>query len=269
MPEVRVQQHVEQALTPPARYHEGGQGEPLLLLHGGWGGAQLHWSRVWDRLAGHFRVIAPDLPGLGWLEEPPCRSVSDYVTWLVALLDALGVERVLCVGNSFGATLAWSFAGRVPERCGGLVLVDGFPMPRTPAPLLWLGRRPRGEALLRRLFLRLSYTPHALERAFADVRNVPPELRRNLTEHAHELVAHFTPIIVAGDGPPPPKQVPLLLWGAQDRLRESTLHVARRVHASLPGSTLRVIPGAGHFPQLEAPDTFVEALLGWANAGVG
>lgn len=42
----------------------GGEGTPLLLLHGAWGGAQMHWSTVWDALTERCRVIAPDFPGL-------------------------------------------------------------------------------------------------------------------------------------------------------------------------------------------------------------
>ena len=52
----------------------GGAGDPLLLLHGAWAGAEVHWAPVWDRLAEEHRVVAPDFPGLAydapWV--PPC-----------------------------------------------------------------------------------------------------------------------------------------------------------------------------------------------------
>ena len=57
-----------------------------------------------------------------------------------------------------------------------------------------------------------------------------------------------------------PRVRPLLLWGADDRLARSAAKDARRLHASLPGSTLRLIPDAGHFPQLEVPEAFARQL---------
>ena len=45
--------------TGPATVWTGGSGEPLLLVHGGWRGAEMHWQRVWERLGESYRVIAP------------------------------------------------------------------------------------------------------------------------------------------------------------------------------------------------------------------
>ena len=249
-----------QVLGTRARIYEGGTGTAVLLVHGGWTGAAITWSRVWEPLAARYRVIAPDLPGLGLPETPARRSVQQYAVWLVALLDVLGIERAVCVGNSFGASVASSLAGRAPERCAGLVLVNGFAMPRTPLPLLWLGRTRPGAALMRALLRRLSFNPEALNRAFVDPSKIPPGLREMLAPGDSPALARFAEILVAGDGPPPPAVAPLILWGRGDRLPGTGEADARRIHASLPGSTLRLIAGAGHFPQIEAPEAFLEHL---------
>lgn len=126
---------------------EGGDGPPLLLIHGGWGGATA-WSRVWNALAHRHRIVAPDLPGLGAVATAALPNVAGYAAWLAALLDALGIAKATFVGNSFGASVAWSLAGRFPEGCAGVVLVDGIPMPRTPLPMRWLGHTSMRKALM-------------------------------------------------------------------------------------------------------------------------
>lgn len=244
----------------PARAHVGGDGPPLLLVHGGWMGARAHWERVWDRLARRHTVIAPDLPGLGVPEQPPLANVGAYARWLVGLLDGLGVGHAVCVGNSFGGSVAWSFAGRAPERCAGLVLVNGIPMPATPPPLLWSGRTRFGRWTMRAIMKRLSFNPVAVRRGFADERNIPPQLRAWTDADESVLLPRFADLLIEGDGPPAPRLAPLLLWGAADGLPGTGATAARKLHASLPGSTLALVPAAGHFPQLEAPDAFAERL---------
>lgn len=242
-----------------ARTFTGGAGPALLLVHGGWAGAQFHWRTVWEPLAARHRVIAPELPGLGAAEQGSLASVADYAAWLVELLDALGVDRAWCAGNSFGGTVVWSLAGRTPGRCAGVVLVDGVPMPRTPPPLRWLGRTRSGRALMRRLVRRASYEPGAVARAFADVARVPPELREAMATWP-VIVPRFADLLIAGDGAPAPSAPTLLIFGAADRLPGTSPAAARRLRARLPGATLRFIEHAGHFPQIEAPAAFVAAL---------
>lgn len=257
-----------------ARVWVGGDGPAMLLIHGGWGGAS-HWARVWESLARQHRVVAPDLPGLGAVEASPLPTVESYARWSVSLLDALGIERAICVGNSFGGTVAWSLAGRLPERCDGLVLVNGIPMPRTPRPLRWLGHTDAGRALMRWGLRRFSYNPEMLARAFVDVSKAPAEMRALLADPAHPIVPRFTELLIEGDGGPSPLLRPLLLWGEDDQLAGTRLADARRLHEGLAGSDLRLIEGAGHFPQLEAPERFVGELEQWCamrlthNPGLG
>jgi 2-hydroxy-6-oxonona-2,4-dienedioate hydrolase len=243
-----------------ARVFVGGAGERVLLVHGGWGGAELHWSPVWDRLAVRFQVIAPDLPGIGTTDQPALRTVTDYARWLAAMLDALELPNAWCVGNSFGASVVWSLAGRAPARCAGVVLVDGIPMPRTPAPLRILGKTRAARGLMRRLVRRISYSRAAVGDAFADPAHAPADLERRIAEEWPVILPRFVDLLIAGDGPPAPTVSPLLLWGADDRLRGSTRRDADHLHARLRGSTLRRIEHAGHFPQVEEPAAFVAAL---------
>lgn len=256
----RVEKREYTVMGQPALVYVGGEGpRTVMLLHGGWGGAAMHWSGVWDRFAQHFRVVAPELPGLGDRSTAGCTSLGDYVNWLNALLGELGVTEVLCVGNSFGASLAWSFAGRNPACCVGVVLVDGYPMPRTPPILRWLGKLALGRNLLRRM-VRRSYSPNAWLPAFADTGHAPAELRTLLNDAPSIMIETFLDCLIEGDGPPTPKAPVLIVWGESDHLPTSALKVGKKLAVKLPGSRFVSLANAGHFPQLERPEQFVEVI---------
>jgi pimeloyl-ACP methyl ester carboxylesterase len=96
-----------------------GDGLPLLLIHGFPDSSRL-WRHVVPQLvaAGH-RVVAPDLRGLGESDKPTAveeyaigRSVAD----MVAVLDALRIERAGVVGHDWGAVVAWALTAMVPQR---------------------------------------------------------------------------------------------------------------------------------------------------------
>jgi 2-hydroxy-6-oxonona-2,4-dienedioate hydrolase len=248
-----------------ARVFTGGHGEPLLLLHGAWGGAALHFGPVWGALAERFRVIAPDLPGLGDPGAPALAPIGAYARWLGALLDALGLTGAWVVGSSFGAAVAARFAADRPRRCLGLVLVNGAPLAPTPRPLKWVGERAVGRRLLRAKLKSDAWGLGALERAFADPARAPAGLRDLLADESPARLEALVDLLVEGGAPATYAVAPLLLWGEEDRLPGSDLAAAHKLHAGWLGSTLVTLPRAGHLPQLERPDAFVEALAGFVE----
>lgn len=244
----------------PVKVWTGGQGDPLLLVHGGWGGAAMHWAPVWDELAKQFRVIAPELPGIGEWTAPGLRTFGEYAQWLERLLDALGAGSAWVAGNSFGASVSWQLAARASNRCRGLVMVNGAP----PIPIPPLGRfvlrLPGISTLFTAWFRRQAWAPSSLPRFVADPRLAPPELVRVLTNNPHGAVERLVDIVLAGDAPGPTPAVPILiLWGEADRGMASPGAV-HRLQRSIVGSTLVFIPAAGHLPQVEKPAEFVAAL---------
>ena len=108
-------------------YHDQGQGDPVLLLHGSGPGvsAWANWRLVIPYLADNFRVIAPDIVGFGFTERPDDIRY-DMETWLrhaLDFLDAMELEQAHVVGNSFGGSLAVALAVHAPERVSRLVLM--------------------------------------------------------------------------------------------------------------------------------------------------
>src|SRR3712207_1489526 len=87
-------------------YHRAGAGQPLALLHGGWGDGRA-WTPQLGSLADEFDVLAWDAPGCGGSDDPPeGTDLGGYADTLVGLLDALGLDRVHLGGLSAGSILA-------------------------------------------------------------------------------------------------------------------------------------------------------------------
>jgi pimeloyl-ACP methyl ester carboxylesterase len=101
----------------------------VVFVHGA-----LHDHSAWTLLSrwlahhGHS-VLAVDLPGHGRSEGPPPASVQDAADWLLALLDAAGVQRAAVAGHSMGSLIALEAAARAPQRATQLVMIGtAYPM---------------------------------------------------------------------------------------------------------------------------------------------
>lgn len=250
-----------------------GKGEPLLLLHG-LGASKVTWFPVLTALAEHHRVISPDLPGHGASEKPRADySPRFYARTVRHLLDEMGVEQPIVLGNSLGGRVALELALRSPTRVRALALLDpsvpglrvrhvmGFTrvipteFGAVPFPL-----RERWMALaIRRLFAdptRLSddaYAAGANEfiRIYRDPRARMAffsSLRHIVTERPESFFASLRRV----------KHRTLVVFGSEDHLVPPRL--GARLAQFLPNATFVVLPGVGHVPQFEAPARTLEIL---------
>jgi pimeloyl-ACP methyl ester carboxylesterase len=117
-----------------------GDGLPVLALHG-W---PQHHYEFRDLLADPppgLRIIAPDLPGYGWSGPPPHRwQKEQVVSDVLALLDQLGIRRVVLVGHDWGGWIGHLLALRAPERVSVFLALNIIHPWQTPArmlPHLW------------------------------------------------------------------------------------------------------------------------------------
>jgi pimeloyl-ACP methyl ester carboxylesterase len=108
----------------------------VVLLHGALNDHSV-WGLQSRYLAHHGRaVLAVDLPGPGRSDGPALESVEAMADWLLALLDAAGVERAALVGHSMGSLIGLHAAGQAPQRASRLVMVGtAYPMAVSPALL--------------------------------------------------------------------------------------------------------------------------------------
>lgn len=113
-------------------YAAGGEGPPVLILHGAiFAGNVFWWDTAAAVIAGGQRAIVPDFPGWGDSARPAGDyTMAFYHAFITAFLDALGLDRVAIVGHSMGALLGSSYALLHPERVASLVLVA--------APAAWV-----------------------------------------------------------------------------------------------------------------------------------
>jgi pimeloyl-ACP methyl ester carboxylesterase len=119
----------------PVRAYRAGAGPALVLLHGaGPDDARLSWAPVWPALTGHARLLAPDLPGYGGSPlGHTAPTLEGYRTWLLAFLDAAGIQTAVVAGLSLGGEIALRTALDAPARIGGLVLLAPYGVsPRLP-----------------------------------------------------------------------------------------------------------------------------------------
>jgi 2-hydroxy-6-oxonona-2,4-dienedioate hydrolase len=110
------------------RYYEAGEGRPLILIHGRGPGAT-GWSNFSgnvEALAKNFHVCAFDMPG--WGDSQACtKETLDHGQATIQFMDALGVEKAACIGNSTGGVVALSVAVDHPERVSHLITMgSGF-----------------------------------------------------------------------------------------------------------------------------------------------
>ncbi|MFD1149950.1 alpha/beta fold hydrolase [Saccharothrix hoggarensis] len=244
-------------------YDDQGDGLPVVLVHGHPFDRSM-WAPQVARLAPRHRVITADLRGFGETTVVPGKTpLGVFADDLFGLLDRLGVERAVWCGLSMGGQIVMEAHRARPERVRGLILADTFPEAETPA-----GRAARHAAAER--VLREGMGPYADE--VLDKMISPTNVRAlpDVAAHVLRMMRGTSPEGAAaawrGRAERPDyldslsrATVPaLVVVGEEDKF--TPVDVARRMHATIPGSTLAVIPGAAHLPNLERPAEFTDAV---------
>jgi pimeloyl-ACP methyl ester carboxylesterase len=236
----------------------GGQGDPLLVLHGA--GGNRGWRRWMAAVGEHFTVYAPTHPGFGtsdsadWME-----SIDDLARFYLWFMEAAGLSRVHLLGHSIGGWTAAEMATMSPGVIKGLVLVapaglkpetgeilDIFYYP--PEQLLPMtvhdpARIPEWDELF-------GHPPSAEEREIA-TRN--REMAARLTWKPYMFnprLPHFLPRVEAPA---------LIVWGRQDRI--VPVECGEQYRRLLPRAALQVLEDCGHLPPIEKPDEFSRAVI--------
>ena len=262
-------------------YRMEGSGPALLLLHG-IAGSSRTWRDVIPRLTDRFTVIAPDLMGHGQSEKPVGDySLGAFASGLRDLLEVLDVDRATVIGQSFGGGVAMQLAYQHPERCERLVLVDSgglgrevnwmlrfmtLPGSEYVMPVIFPGFvRDWGDSLFRSINnrgIRLGrfsemWSAYA---SLADAENRQAFARtiRSVIDPGGQTVSAMDRLYLASPMPT------LIIWGDQDDI--IPVSHAFAAHEAIPESRLVIIEGVGHFPQIEAPEQFVDALVDFLDS---
>ncbi|WP_219894223.1 alpha/beta fold hydrolase [Aquisediminimonas profunda] len=256
-------------------YLEAGSGTPIVLIHGSGPGvsAWANWRLVIDKVASNARVIAIDMAGFGFTElEPGAKYTMPYwLEHLTAFLDALGLDRVSFLGNSFGGTLATHFALKNPERVARIAMMGAnlLSFPITPAlDRLWgedalthdlmtehMRFFPYNKALITDDLVESRLAACARPEYQAAFRSMFPAPRQKIVDAMALTEEQLTSLECEA----------LLLHGREDVV--VPVDVSIRAQALIPRSQLHVFGQCGHWVMIEYNRMFVELMRSFFVSG--
>lgn len=257
-------------------YSDRGQGSPVVLIHGNAvTGADWNTSGVADRLLAKHRVIIFDRPGFGHSERPRLRvwTAARQAELLYAALQLLGVEKPLLVGHSWGSIVALSMAVEHQAEISGLVLLSGYyfwtlrpdVVPVTIAALPGLGDLLRYTVgpllgwLQMPLLKRQMFSPRRVPAQFEAEYSTGMALRPWQIRATSEDGALMIPGALALRGSYQGLRLPVAVIAGEDD-RVVFKQRAEQLAANIPGSTLQIVPGAGHMVHYAAAGLVAEAV---------
>jgi pimeloyl-ACP methyl ester carboxylesterase len=231
---------------------------------------------VLPQLSKKFRVVAPDLLGHGDSAKPRGDySLGAFAVWLRDFLDELGIARATLVGQSLGGGVAMQFVYQHPDYCERLVLISSGGLGPDVGLILRLLSAPGAEFVLpivapkpvltagnkvKSWFTRAGIeSPRGAElwSAYSSLSDAPTRqsfLRtlRSVVDYRGQAVSALSRLRLRSELPV------LAIWGEKDNI--IPVDHAYAAHAAREGSRLEVLPGIGHFAQVEAPTKVVELI---------
>ena len=252
---------------------DGEPGAPALLLIQNAAAPLACWDPFVPQLAGAHRVIRVDLLGPGSSADRADRyDVRAQARRVGAVLDRLGVSQVTVAGHSSGCTVATALAEQRPGAIAGLALIDYGPTLAAKIP-----ERPLFRLVLTRFPGRLLWllrTDASVRKAVRTGFTRPVDIPDAFIEHALEMThrdfvgAMRGPLNYLGQRSLPDRLttlgIPLLvIFGVDDQRWRSSLASA---YQAVPGARVELLPGIGHTPMLEDPQTTGTLLLDFATA---
>ncbi|NBF02350.1 alpha/beta fold hydrolase [Pseudomonas sp. Fl5BN2] len=265
----------------PIRYWVAGQGEPLLLIHG-FPTASWDWHYLWQPLARRYQVIACDMLGFGDSAKPLEHDYSllEQADLQQALLAHLGIaEPVHLLAHDYGDSVAQELLARHYEErieIASCVFLNGGLFPETHRPVLTqkLLLSPLGWMLGR------AFSRQGLAKSFRQIFG-------SHTRPSETVLDDFWSLVQSNNGPRilhkliayiPERRVQRERWvsamlrgevplrvidGAQDPI--SGAHMVERYRQLIAQPDTVLLPGIGHYPQIEAPLLVLKHYLGFRD----
>lgn len=248
-------------------YTDEGEGAPLLFVHG-FPLSRGTWSKQVEAFKTSYRVIAPDLRGLGESEATAgAVPMSRFAEDLYALLQHLGAGPVILVGHSMGGYVALAFAKAYPQALRGLVLVGtkaGADTPEGAAARRATAEKVRTEGS--------SVVVNAMAPKMLAASNSDAAMAASVRDFMAPSKPEGVIGALLGMAERPDAgtwlgtiRVPaLVITGADDTIIPPSESEA--LAKAIPGAQLKLIPKAGHLVAFEQADAFNAALGDWLKS---
>jgi Predicted hydrolases or acyltransferases (alpha/beta hydrolase superfamily) len=242
---------------------KGGDGKPLVLVHG-LGARGEDWRAMISTLsASGFHVYAPDLPGYGRSSRPADAnySIAMEEAAVVSFMQAMHVTRADVGGWSMGGWVSMKLALDHPEMVDKLAVYDsaGIYFPADFGPELFVpGDAPGVTRLMKML------SPHPGPMPNFVMRAVLRKIARNGWVIQRSMSAMTSGRDLLDFRLHDIRQPTLVVWGAEDEL--IPLSVGKTIHEGISDSSLVVIEGCGHLAPLECSEPVVDATVKFLNA---
>ncbi len=254
------------------RYLKGGQGEPLILIHG-FGANKDNWTRISQYLTPHFTVIAPDLPGFGESDRVASGMYGIRVQAgrVKAFADALGYKTFHLGGSSMGGNISAAIASTYKDSVKSLWLVapGGVPSPHESDMRKQMkgGSNPliaesldEYKKVMDLVFHEKPYVPDLIIRAFAKEAVANRSVNESIFKQLHKGNGWAVDTVKELTGSDIPT---LILWGDKDRV----LHVsgAEVLGKVMKKATVNVMKDTGHLPMVENPEASARNYLAFVE----
>ena len=238
-----------------------GNATPILFLHGV-GSDKTVWGPQLDHFGRKRRAIALSYPGYGQSAFVEHATRDDYAAAVVAVMDALAIDRAHICGLSLGGVVAIALHAMAPERCASLIIADSFAVhpdgqgiyDRSEAASRTIGMRALAEA--RAGVLLGSAAGPAIHRAVIDTMSA-------ILPAAYVIGARAVWLADQRDRAAAIDVPTKVLVGDEDVITPPAL--SKQLAALIPGATLEIIAGAGHLANLEQPLAFNAAIDGFLS----
>lgn len=226
----------------------GGKNKKNILFLHGWGRNFKDWLNIAQNLSKKYKVILLDLPGFGGTKIPPENTFDtyDYANFVSSFIKKIRLTKTTLIGHSFGGKISIVLAAKYPEFFEKLILVSASGVEEK---TLYVKLR-------NRLFKSLKLLPFPQK-----IKSTISNILGSRDYKSVGIMRNSFIKIINQDVSKEAKKIKtptLIIWGEKDK--EVPVKWGKKLNQLIKKSYLRIIWGAGHFPQIEKTEKFESVL---------